>query len=138
MAGRCGVGDRHSWGGWLLLAAAAEQVAVGRPIPHILLLGTVLGAGTHPGANIGYLAPRSGRVLAALGLRERPGAVLIPRDRLTFIHGVDDDQSPSAALAGLPAAGHRVVLVPGGHRLAGDDARRVIGEELGQFARQTT
>jgi hypothetical protein len=126
----------HSWGAWLLLAAAEERVGRGEALPRLLLLSSVLGMGTHPsGRPLGYIPPRSRRIMAALGIGEVEGGVRLPLERLTFVHGEQDEQMPVATARAVAERGYVVKVVPGGHRLDGKDAREAVEVEVERLRR---
>lgn len=118
----------HSWGAWLLLAAACELRARGRAAPPFLLLSALLGIGLHPGgAAIGFIPPRASRIRRFIAAPEVEGGLA---RRTIFVHGADDTQVPPAAILPLVELGFRCVVVPAGHDLNNTVARDVIRQEL--------
>jgi hypothetical protein len=125
----------HSFGGWLLLYASSVRLETGRHIPRLLLLGSVVGTGAATtGEKIKtYSAPPGmPKVHAALGLHGGKARSTFPPNRLEFIHGVGDRQSPVGLVKTL-ANSFLVQIVPGGHRLEHPKARKVLISSLGRF-----
>jgi len=124
----------HSWGAWLLLNAAHGRHRRGETFPPLLLLSALLGAGTLGGA--GYLAPGARAVGEALGLTASdPGRAALPSDRITFVHGENDEQCPVELVRRLSGR-YRVTIVPGGHRLDDPLAIEGVREALRSFTRE--
>lgn len=120
----------HSWGAWVLLAAAVERVGRGARSVPILLLSPLFGVGRHPGgAAMGFIPPRSRRLGAAVG-EPGVGVATIAPGRLAIVHGEADDQVPLANLREAVGDRYRLVVVPGGHRLDHQSARDAVRTEL--------
>ncbi len=122
----------HSFGAWLLLCAAVQQLDKGVRHPRLLLLSTLLGRGFNPKMRMGYFAPRAQRVHAALGLEGSEPE--LPVDELFFVHGEDDEQCPVEPIRELGELGFSVRIVPGGHRLHHPVARRMLSAALTQLS----
>jgi len=129
----------HSWGAYLLLAAALQRTSRGVNVPQLLLLSAVLGTGGVQGAgkpSLGFIAPRAREIQRALGLDGESPDPILPRDRLSFIHGESDEQCPVDHLHALAASGYDVTIVPGGHRLDAPEAMFTVRNSLGRYATQ--
>ena len=123
----------HSHGAYLLLCAAEEHSAQGDEVPPMLLLGCALGSSSGHGGRIGYRAPRATRIRRALGLVPTAARSLAP-DRLSFVHGTDDEQCLFRDFERLAEQGFRVKAVEGaGHRLATAQAKVTVRLALDQL-----
>lgn len=127
---RADVAVGHSWGAWLLLAAAVERVERGLDLPNVVLLAPLLGTGRHPGgAPLGFIPPRSRRLAAALSPPDAKMSTL-PAESVTIIHGEDDEQVPIENVRDAVGDRYRLLTVPGGHRLDHPEARQTVRAEL--------
>jgi hypothetical protein len=118
----------HSYGAWLLLCGALDRLERGRPIPPLLLISAVLGAGGRGTGESGSIPPRARRVRQALGLGHGTG-VRFAGGAIGFIHGGHDDQCPVEAVRALSGT-QNVCIIPGGHRLTEPEARIELWKSL--------
>jgi len=75
-------------------------------------------------------------VLLALGLDSKMSAPVLPCERITFVHGEQDRQSPVERARMLAHVGYTVHIVPGSHGLAEPAAREVIIRVLSEYCAQ--
>jgi hypothetical protein len=110
--GEVQIGLGHSFGAWLLLAAAEQRVSLGAETPPLVLWNSPLGRGSHlNGALVGYRAPRSQRVRAALGLDPLHRGAILPTGSISFVFERNNRQAAPQDTARLAGVGFSVLSV---------------------------